>query len=67
MDFPTRSWPTVPLAGSPSLLSAKRIILKGDIASPINPPSSRRFRTRCLKALTPRRGDFPQQGVDSAG
>ena len=37
-------------AAWPSLREGKRIILKGEIPSPINPPSGCVFRTRCLYA-----------------
>jgi oligopeptide transport system ATP-binding protein len=68
-ERPRHPYTSALLSAAPSLDHAarrQRIILSGEIPSPLNPPSGCRFRTRCWKATDVCASALPPAAVDPA-
>lgn len=57
----------IPIADPKKARESKRIVLEGDVPSPLNPPSGCRFRTRCPYATEQCTAEQPEWREISAG
>lgn len=57
----------IPIADPKTARASKRIVLKGDVPSPLNPPSGCRFRTRCPYATEQCAAEVPKWREVSKG
>ncbi|MDJ0394652.1 ATP-binding cassette domain-containing protein [Rhodococcus sp. G-MC3] len=66
-DRPRHPYTAALMSAAPKLDAAsrgERILLKGEVPSPLNPPSGCRFRTRCWKATDLCASEAPPVGKD---
>jgi oligopeptide transport system ATP-binding protein len=69
-EHPRHPYTAALMSAAPSLDHTgkpERIVLKGEIPSPLNPPSGCRFRTRCWKATEICAIESPKTQTDSTG
>ena len=57
----------IPIADPKTARASKRIVLEGDVPSPLNPPSGCRFRTRCPYATEQCAAEVPKWREVSRG